>query len=228
MRILLCTPKISPYSHLYYENLKIIISSSPPQKKKQKNTNNNQQHNHLQTLSTTNLTTPRPMAKQSLVILAVLALLVCCATWASAQVIKTDRPIIGIITHPETEASSAYPHRQYIAASYVKWIESSGGRVVPIPHNIDLAEGKKLLRQLNGLMLVGGAFIYNDHVGALIDEAVQMNREGIYFPIHGTCLGFEYVFFLTPSPKLYLMKLIMRMGILPATITITGHTNTII
>lgn len=110
-----------------------------------------------------------------------------------AQKIVTDRPVIGIIMHPETEASTAYPTRQYVAASYVKWIESSGGRVVLIPHTMPQDEIKRLLRQLNGLVFTGGSFIYPDMMDAVLDEVVAINESGTYFPVWGTCLGFQWL-----------------------------------
>ena len=45
----------------------------------------------------------------------------------------------------------------YIAASYVKWIESAGGRVVPIPYNIPTVEElDTLLSKINGVLMPGG------------------------------------------------------------------------
>lgn len=42
------------------------------------------------------------------------------------------RPIIGILSLPSEE--SAWNGKSYFAASYVKWIESGGARVVPLPY----------------------------------------------------------------------------------------------
>lgn len=64
--------------------------------------------------------------------------LLCClsgATPALAEVDGTVSPIIGIVTQ-ETRynelISTHYNTTSYIAASYVKFIEGAGGRVVPI------------------------------------------------------------------------------------------------
>jgi gamma-glutamyl hydrolase len=46
-----------------------------------------------------------------------------------------NRPIIGILAQPGTGGfglKEAKPEVQYIAASYVKFVESAGARVVPI------------------------------------------------------------------------------------------------
>ncbi|GJW63733.1 gamma-glutamyl hydrolase 2-like protein [Tanacetum coccineum] len=48
------------------------------------------------------------------------------------------RPIIGIVTHPGDGASgrlSNATNASYIAASYVKFVESAGARVIPIIYN---------------------------------------------------------------------------------------------
>jgi gamma-glutamyl hydrolase len=95
------------------------------------------------------------------------------------------------VTHPDE--SPGFPTRQYIAASYVKWIESSGGRVVPIPNTTPPDQMVKLLRSINGLMLTGGGFIYPDIMDHVFNEVVKMNDEGIHFPVWGTCLGFQWV-----------------------------------
>lgn len=42
----------------------------------------------------------------------------------------TNRPVVGVLTQPA--AGSSRPQQQYIAASYVKYVESGGARVVPI------------------------------------------------------------------------------------------------
>lgn len=48
------------------------------------------------------------------------------------------RPVIGILTHPGDGASgrlSNHTNASYIAASYVKFVESAGARVIPIIYN---------------------------------------------------------------------------------------------
>src|SRR5687767_8821686 len=46
---------------------------------------------------------------------------------------SNDRPIIGVLTQEYFGGFKGYGNNHsYIAASYVKWVESAGGRVVPI------------------------------------------------------------------------------------------------
>jgi len=56
---------------------------------------------------------------------------------------KTDRPLIGILSQggePAPEGSS------YIAASYVKFVESAGARAVPILHDMSKKEVRANIR----------------------------------------------------------------------------------
>ena len=53
------------------------------------------------------------------------------------QYFHNDKPVMGIITQPSLW-NTLYPQDDYsyIAASYVKFLESSGARVVPIKYDI--------------------------------------------------------------------------------------------
>ena len=46
--------------------------------------------------------------------------------------IRNDKPIIGILTLPSESSKYSPTKYSYIAASYVKFIELGGGRVIPI------------------------------------------------------------------------------------------------
>ncbi|CAI5718566.1 hypothetical protein KXD40_000135 [Peronospora effusa] len=100
-------------------------------------------------------------------------------------------PIIGVFAHPSSH------HGEYIAASYVKWVESAGGRVVPIPYNAPKPYLEQLLPQLNGLLFPGGAATVNDRAEWLFQLALEINDKGVYFPVWATCLGFEWLVQLT-------------------------------
>lgn len=53
------------------------------------------------------------------------------------QYFHNDKPVIGVLTQPSLW-STIYPSEDYsyIAASYVKFLESSGARVVPIKYDL--------------------------------------------------------------------------------------------
>ena len=62
---------------------------------------------------------------------------------------------------------------QYIAASYVKWIESAGGRVVPIPYNGTNEEMDKIFEHINGLLLPGGGAAVSTAAAYIVNKAID-------------------------------------------------------
>lgn len=111
-----------------------------------------------------------------------------------------DRPIIGILAQ---EVRYPTPDRSaYIAASYVKYLESAGARVVPVMINQTLEEYKALFNSINGVLYPGGGVSikssgYQRAAQIFYDLAIEANRRGDYFPVWGTCLGFEQLAYLT-------------------------------
>lgn len=114
---------------------------------------------------------------------------------------KTTEPLIGILTQPCSDC----PGRSYIAASYVKWVEAAGGRVVPIRFYASDAELKRLFNSVNGLVFPGGlTWLWLDApyvitARKLFNWAVEANNNGDVFPIHGTCLGFQLLHILVSN-----------------------------
>lgn len=118
-----------------------------------------------------------------------------------------DRPIIGILTQPlnvelltdDHGLGSTLDNRSYIAASYVKFVESAGGRAVPLHFDAPDAELTKLFQQINGIVFPGGGAAIKKKPGNRFREAADLlygltlksNDEGDPFPMHGTCLGFQ-------------------------------------
>ncbi|XP_068665086.1 gamma-glutamyl hydrolase 2-like isoform X2 [Aristolochia californica] len=77
-------------------------------------------------------------------------------------------PVIGILSHPGDGASgrlSNSTNASYIAASYVKFVESAGARVIPL--------------------------IYNEPMEVLTEKILAKNDAGDHFPLFAICLGFE-------------------------------------
>ncbi|XP_075585599.1 gamma-glutamyl hydrolase-like isoform X2 [Dermatophagoides farinae] len=117
--------------------------------------------------------------------------------------IINDRVVIGVLAQ--------YPYKdehQYIAASYVKFLESSGARVAPIFCGRTSDYYETLLPKLNGVLLPGGGSPldegpYAETVDIIIESSKKFYDNGKYFPIWGTCLSFEkiIVHFLNGSLK---------------------------
>ena len=105
-----------------------------------------------------------------------------------------NEPIIGIYSLPFKNDEK----KGLIYANYVQWLEGGGARVIPIPSNISEKEAKKLLSLLNGLLFTGASKRTQNGLTSnarfLFQEALKLNEIGQYFPIWGTCLGFEWIF----------------------------------
>ncbi|KOC65865.1 Gamma-glutamyl hydrolase [Habropoda laboriosa] len=104
----------------------------------------------------------------------------------------------GILSQEISEyVKTHYDGDSYIAASYVKFIESAGGRVVPIWIGKDESYYEDILGKINGVLWPGGKSLFTTRNGyadagyKIYNIAERMNRIGDYFPIFGICLGFE-------------------------------------
>lgn len=109
--------------------------------------------------------------------------------------VLTNRPLIGIISQPGDPATG---HDSYIAASYVKFVEAAGARVVPFFHDAPAEETEARFAAVNGVLVPGGAArlapgdTFFDVASRVIDLATEANLEKKeHFPILAICLGFE-------------------------------------
>ncbi|KAK5579238.1 hypothetical protein RB653_008918 [Dictyostelium firmibasis] len=110
-----------------------------------------------------------------------------------------NTPIIGILTQPIPSSFSVKYGDNYLMASYVKYIESAGARVIPIIYNQDNESLKNIFKQINGILLPGGDVdfeketLYVKTLGMIWDYVLEVNKNGDYFPLWGTCLGLEEI-----------------------------------
>lgn len=113
-----------------------------------------------------------------------------------------DNPIIGILSQELTtqiyRLCTLATYRSYIAASYVKYIESAGARVVPIKIGQIDHYYEEIVNSVNGILFPGGGanFInYTNGYGVaakkLYDLAIKRD-----VPIWGTCLGFDTIIYI--------------------------------
>lgn len=107
------------------------------------------------------------------------------------------RPVIGILTHPGDGASgrlSNATNASYIAASYVKFVESAGARVIPIIYNESSRVIEEKLGLVNGVLFTGGwaqTGLYFDTAKMIFEKVLEKNDVGDHFPLYAICLGFE-------------------------------------
>jgi len=82
-------------------------------------------------------------------------------------------------------------YTSYIMAAYSKFLEGSGARVVPLimsdPEDVTL----KKMAKLNGVLFAGGGGYYQDFGKRVFDEVKKINDRGQFYPMWGTCKGFE-------------------------------------
>lgn len=105
-----------------------------------------------------------------------------------------NSPIIGIFSQPTSSSEgNCGGNCLYIAASYVKYIEASGGRVVPIDYYATNEELDALLPQLNGVLFPGGAVGFPASAQHTFNKIKEFNDKGDYMPLWGTCMGFQWL-----------------------------------
>lgn len=111
-----------------------------------------------------------------------------------------QRPIIGVLSQKQFGKEVKFGS-SYIPASYVKFLEAAGARVVPILVNQTREYYEHLFYSLNGILFPGGGADivlsgYGKAGKIIFDLSVKANDKGDYFPLWGTCLGFELLSYL--------------------------------
>lgn len=120
------------------------------------------------------------------------------------------RPIIGILSQEPSlgmrKVLQEHNYTSYIAASYVKFYESAGARVVPILINQDTNYYRNIVDSVNGLVFPGGSASITQRSGYgragrllydLLQEAAAQGRTPI--PLFTTCLGFEMLMYVAAN-----------------------------
>nr|XP_046243759.1 gamma-glutamyl hydrolase [Scatophagus argus] len=118
-----------------------------------------------------------------------------------------DRPVIGVLTQIVSDEVLKPFGRTFIPASYVKYMESGGSRVMPIRLTLSAAEYETIFRQINGLLLIGGAADLETSDFARVAKifytlARAANDAGDFFPIWGTCMGMQLLTVLVAGENL--------------------------
>ncbi|XP_059193335.1 gamma-glutamyl hydrolase isoform X2 [Centropristis striata] len=124
-----------------------------------------------------------------------------------SQEAVNDRPVIGILTQIVSDELMKPFGKTYIPSSYVKFTESGGSRVMPIRLTLTTAEYEQIFRQINGLLLIGGAADLQTSDFAKVAKifyqlALKANDQGDFFPIWGTCMGMQLLTVLVAGENL--------------------------
>ncbi|XP_053674477.1 gamma-glutamyl hydrolase-like [Anopheles nili] len=159
--------------------------------------------------------------KQTVTVLCVTVVLLLLGSGEAKQLIESqertvwstppinDVPVVGILSQElsylMTQNYGDEGYDSYIAASYVKFVEGAGARVVPIWIDQPAEYYENIMANLNGVLLPGGATWFNQSNGYadagrhIYDIAMRLNDNGEYFPVWGTCLGFELLTYLAAN-----------------------------
>lgn len=109
---------------------------------------------------------------------------------------ENKQPVIGIVSQTLDFTTKKDDHRfdgykSYIMGAYVRYIQASGARVVPFVYNEPVNVTMEKLGKVNGVLFPGGGGDYVSIGKLIVEHAKKANDEGHFFPIWGTCLGFE-------------------------------------
>ncbi|KAL1299669.1 hypothetical protein HN51_044210 [Arachis hypogaea] len=109
------------------------------------------------------------------------------------------QPVIGIVTHPGDGASGRLSNSSAVSnipASYVKFVEAGGARVIPLVYNESPQKLLKKLDLVNGVLFTGGWAKdgqYFETVRRIFKKVLERNDGGEHFPLYAICLGFELI-----------------------------------
>lgn len=106
-----------------------------------------------------------------------------CFIFFVAVHVTTGRPLIGI-----------YPTLTYLRP-YEEWVKREGADSVVLPKDFADDQVEDLFQSINGFLIPGASKSSSTRaVKAMVQRAVRANtEEGDYFPIWGTCIGFEWL-----------------------------------
>mmetsp|Transcript_17655 Transcript_17655/g.57726 ORF Transcript_17655/g.57726 Transcript_17655/m.57726 type:complete len:346 (-) Transcript_17655:81-1118(-) len=142
------------------------------------------------------------MGRASFASLALAAALLACSVSSAGA---TERPLIGILSQPTHDEGHA--NDEYIAASYVKFVEAAGARAVPVVSTSNETELKQLFSSINGLVFPGGGSDLSKGTAlrtaaeTLLKLAMDSNDAGDPFPIWGTCMGFQLLLMMVSGDE---------------------------
>ena len=79
---------------------------------------------------------------------------------------RNERPIVGILAQDIDTSSFTLlkntKYKSYIAASYVKFLESGGARVIPVLIDQPKEYYQMIFNSINGLLIPGGAVDFDN------------------------------------------------------------------
>ena len=112
-------------------------------------------------------------------------MLVAVAAMGSVPAVPSSRPVIGI--YPTVGRGSGY------YKAYSLWLEQAGADSFVTRAFMDDKELEATFQSMNGFLIPGGGDPFGETVDRLVSRAVAANLANDFFPVWGTCLGFEWL-----------------------------------
>lgn len=84
-------------------------------------------------------------------------------------------------------------YNSYIMRAYVNFLEGAGAQIVPLLHGESTEVLDDKLAQVNGVMFPGGDGDYFSTAQYIQQRVKEINNNGTFLPLWGTCLGHETI-----------------------------------
>ena len=146
-----------------------------------------------------------------------------------------DTPIIGVLTQEllleHKDENDRLSNQSFIAASYVRFVQISGARVMPVEIKKDPQYYENVIKYTNGLLLPGGWAPLGDSeytraAYLMLDAAMKANQEGDYYPVWGVCLGCEVMADYFANKTVIVTKCGSMDATMPLKFVVTNYRNT--
>ena len=129
----------------------------------------------------------------------------------------TSNPVIGVLSQSYFGSNRDDKKQSYIAASYVKFLESAGARVIPVLTNQSDSYYEEVYQNTNGLLIPGGGqnlinSTYTRAAKFFIQKSLLAADAGDIYPIWATCLGFEQMIVTIGTSRLDYLSNILCIG----------------
>jgi len=140
-------------------------------------------------------------------ILTLLSILTLCISYCASN--SLHKPVIGILSTPSDFRNQYDPKEfSYIKGSYAEFLEAADATVVGIPWDLPERDIVSILNSINGILFTGGdASLWEDDIDTedimftnftsrtafILRYAIQLNDNGVYFPVYGICQGHEVI-----------------------------------
>lgn len=120
--------------------------------------------------------------------------------------LSTKLPLVGVVLQPGSyslryQLPNPIEFYTYVPGSYLDWAGLTGAMPIFLPFDLDQANMDYMLDKVDMVLIPGGGSLLMNNDGSfspymkalqfILDKAKTINDNGRYFPVYGTCNGFE-------------------------------------